>query len=300
MEFSRETTVSYFDNEAKTYTEKSYVPNTPNSVRLEIVQRLIEGLPKGRVLDAGCGSGKLLTYLVEQGYDVAGTDISPGMIDQTRAALSEVSNREIDLWVTPLDDLSMFDDRSSDIVTCLGVLPYVPEEVEHLAYKEITRVLKPGGYFISAHQNELFDLFTFNRYTLRFFDKNVLPLIANLHPDLDTGNLREQIAGLMTNSDKPTLDDEKKSSQRGYVFTKPENPLTFSEKLESYGLRSLDNSYYNIHFVPPLLKKQNPDLDRLDPDLERSLSHHWLGMFMASTFVNLARLEGWVDALDDV
>lgn len=51
--------------------------------------------PGDRVLELGCGDGSLSCHLAEQGFEVTGVDISPGMIEeaQRKAAAQEVTVR---------------------------------------------------------------------------------------------------------------------------------------------------------------------------------------------------------------
>jgi hypothetical protein len=95
----------------------------------------------------------------------------------------------------------------------------------------------------------------------------------------------------MTHPDKPTLKDEKAASQRGYVFTRPENPLTMPDKFRDYGLRHAGSYYYNFHALPPLILGEDPAFKGVGRLLEVEHAQHWLGLFMASTFITVATLE---------
>ena len=186
-------------------------------------------MPPGRVLDAGCGTGKLLAHLVERGRECAGCDLSAGMLDQARRRVGEMGSEDVPLVQTSLDDLSMFPDASFDHVFCLGVFPYIPEAVEPKCYRELRRVVKPGGHFVTAHENEVFDAFTFNKYTLRFFERNVLPLLGDAAGTADADELTRRLASLVTHPDQPVNTDAQRSG-RDIIFTKPENPLTYQRQ----------------------------------------------------------------------
>lgn len=60
-----------------------YANRTLRPVEVVILARYREPL-SGRVLDLGCGAGRLLGYLVALGGEVQGVDISPRMIDYCR------------------------------------------------------------------------------------------------------------------------------------------------------------------------------------------------------------------------
>jgi 2-polyprenyl-3-methyl-5-hydroxy-6-metoxy-1,4-benzoquinol methylase len=49
-----------------------YFSETPEEFELEMFKYL-----KGRILDVGCGAGRILGYLQKQGFDASGFDISP-------------------------------------------------------------------------------------------------------------------------------------------------------------------------------------------------------------------------------
>jgi SAM-dependent methyltransferase len=53
--------------------------------------------PPARVLDAGCGTGRVAVRLAELGYDVVGVDVDESMLDQARAAAPELDWRQGDL-----------------------------------------------------------------------------------------------------------------------------------------------------------------------------------------------------------
>lgn len=284
MNYDKDVTSKFFDQAAPGYDDTSYAPGQPNAYRLELVKDILKGLPKGRALDAGCGSGQLMRYLVEQGYDCAGSDLSPGMVEQTRKTLSTLTERPVPLMVAPLDRQSDFADGGFDIIASLGVIPYVPESEEGPVYRELRRLSKSGGYLIAAYENALFDLFTFNRYTVEFFEQNFLPLVAAP----DRASLRRQLESLMVNPQAPAAPDQ--SAARNQVFRRAENPLVLPAKLKQYGFEVVDTCYYHFHALPPLLRNSSPELMQLSRDMEIRHARAWQAMFMASTFITVARV----------
>ena len=99
----------------------------------------------GRVLDVGCGYGRIAIPLAELGYDVTGLDISPNLL---RAARRETARRRLEIR---FDHGSMTDlpypPASFDGVLCIWTafheLLDVVEQVA--ALREMRRVLRPGG-----------------------------------------------------------------------------------------------------------------------------------------------------------
>ena len=95
----------------------------------------------GRVLDAGCGTGGYLRFLLDEGRfaTAAGADIASGAIDLARERVPEA-----DLRVTRLRELP-FPDASFELVVSNDVLQHVCETEAHESLLELHRVLSPGG-----------------------------------------------------------------------------------------------------------------------------------------------------------
>ena len=103
---------------------------------------LLETLPCGRILDAGCGAGFLAARLAERGHDVLGADL----VDQWR--FPNLPFQQVDLD-QPLPFLS----GSFDAVACVEALGYV--ESPPAVLREFHRVLRPGGWIVVTIPNIL-------------------------------------------------------------------------------------------------------------------------------------------------
>ncbi len=90
-----------------------------------------------RVLDAGCGNGKMLVPLVRAGFNAMGVDISRG------ALLAMADRRTVQGDVRNLP----FKDDTFDGVVCYDVLQHLLDVERNAAVLEIRRVLAPGGLF---------------------------------------------------------------------------------------------------------------------------------------------------------
>lgn len=120
-------------------------------------------LPAGaRVLELGCGPGALWKAngdRIPQGWNSTLTDLSPGMIKEARANLEAVAG-QFRFDVVDAQQLP-FDDASLDAVFAMHMLYHVPDRER--AYREIRRVLRPGGRLYAVtngekHMRELHEL----------------------------------------------------------------------------------------------------------------------------------------------
>jgi SAM-dependent methyltransferase len=105
-----------------------------------VVRKILDGLPRGRALDAACGTGRHAQYLASLGYSVIGVDGSPQMLAAAKAKLPDGEFREGDLHHLPVPD------RHVDVVVCGLALNHVLDLAPVLA--EFARVLRPGGHLV--------------------------------------------------------------------------------------------------------------------------------------------------------
>ena len=110
--------------------------------------RFVAGM---RVLDAGCGGGRNLNYLMKSGFEVCGIDKSPEAIAQVQAlaALLAPHLSPGNFRVELVESMS-FADEDFDVVISSAVLHFARDEDHwHEMVREMWRVLKPGGIFFA-------------------------------------------------------------------------------------------------------------------------------------------------------
>lgn len=110
----------------------------------EVMQR-IRAQPFRSILDIGCGTGAVLTQVLDEFTDIraCGVDLSQKMIEKAAGILGP----GVQLVVGDADDLPWKND-SFDLVVCNSSFHHFPEPIRVL--NEINRVLKPGGRVIIA------------------------------------------------------------------------------------------------------------------------------------------------------
>lgn len=103
--------------------------------------------PGMRVLDAGCGSGRNLVYLLRQGFDVFGADADERAMNATRRlAASLAPTLPADNFRQEPVEAMSFPDAFADVVISSAVLHFATDDDHFRAMLEGTwRVLKPGG-----------------------------------------------------------------------------------------------------------------------------------------------------------
>ncbi len=144
--------ILYHDWEAGTYDEKWSISFDQRCIdyareRFEHVAGRA-GWPYGTSLELGCGTGFFTLNLKLAGVidEAHVTDLSPGMVEvakrNARGLGFEIEGRVADAERLP------YDDDTFDIVIGHAVLHHIPDI--DLAFREIVRVLKPGGRFVFA------------------------------------------------------------------------------------------------------------------------------------------------------
>jgi SAM-dependent methyltransferase len=105
--------------------------------------------PERRLLDLGCGIGRLLEACARRYRSAEGIDVSPAMVELASWRVSGLANARATLGNGL--DLLAFADGSFDVVLASDSWPHVvmlgPDAVDRLA-AEVARVLAPAGAFV--------------------------------------------------------------------------------------------------------------------------------------------------------
>lgn len=101
--------------------------------------------PGGRVLDAGCGTGRVAIELVRRGFVVVGTDLDDSMLAVARKRAPELAWQSADLATLDLDEAPF------DVVVAAGnVVPLLAGGTEADAVAAMASHLRPGGLLIAG------------------------------------------------------------------------------------------------------------------------------------------------------
>jgi tellurite methyltransferase len=121
------------------------------SIDIYVFDQLLRGrIPVGSsILDAGCGSGRNIRYLLDAGYEVSAVDNDVNAISEVMLSAADLnaSLPPTNFRREPVEALS-FPDASMDVVLSVAVLHFARSEQHFTAMIEaMWRVLKPGGLF---------------------------------------------------------------------------------------------------------------------------------------------------------
>jgi ubiquinone/menaquinone biosynthesis C-methylase UbiE len=122
-------------------------PNPAVETDEVVVHAIVERAPRGRALDAACGTGRHAAHLHALGYEVIGVDATEAMLAVARPKVPGADFRLGRLEALPLDDGSV------DLVTCSLALTHVAELGPAVA--ELARVLRPGGWAVLSDVHPL-------------------------------------------------------------------------------------------------------------------------------------------------
>lgn len=130
-------------------------------------QSMIDMIPKGKVLDLGCGIGQFTKYWMENGFHVVSADISAVALDELRRRVSNARTVELDM-----SKLLPFEDNSFDVVFANLSIHYFDCNTTMQLSDEIWRILKSGGLFMGSVNSSA---------AYEFIKDRVIPLEENYY-----------------------------------------------------------------------------------------------------------------------
>ena len=118
-------------------------------IDIYLFDQLLKGRirPGMKVLDAACGSGRNLVYLLQSGFEVFGTDAAPDAVEVVRQLAARLAPHAPahNFRVEPVEQMT-FPDGFADAVISSAVLHFARDDEQfHSMLHEMWRVLRPGG-----------------------------------------------------------------------------------------------------------------------------------------------------------
>lgn len=112
----------------------------------DLVEYLLRESGGSRVLDAGCGTGRVAIELSARGFSVVGVDVDPSMLTTARAKMPQLP------WLeTDLSRLADATDAEFDLVLLAGnVMIFLEPGTEAAVVTAAADRLVPGGLLVSG------------------------------------------------------------------------------------------------------------------------------------------------------
>jgi ubiquinone/menaquinone biosynthesis C-methylase UbiE len=135
-----------YDTVAKEYSETLTGEHEKKPKDQEILHRFLQEIGDIRpAWDFGCGPGQTAKYLKDLGIEISGLDLSEKILEQARTIHPEINFRRRNILELEFDD-----DSIAGVVAFYARVHFTEEQVE-IAFREIFRVLQPGGLFLFTY-----------------------------------------------------------------------------------------------------------------------------------------------------
>jgi len=146
----------FYDDDAETYDERfeTSAGGRDDSVHQSIVRRFLDTLPaETNTFELGCGTGRFTAATTANGFEVAATDISREMLEQTRRSVSDLSL----VFPVQADATTLpYQSGSFEAGIMINVLSHLPEP--EATFEEVGRILDDEGVFLFNYP-KLFSLY---------------------------------------------------------------------------------------------------------------------------------------------
>jgi 2-polyprenyl-3-methyl-5-hydroxy-6-metoxy-1,4-benzoquinol methylase len=135
----------------RSFQKMSALSEQFGQIDIYLFDQLLRGriAPGMRILDAGCGTGRNLVYLLRAGYEVFAADANAASIAAVRQLAARLAPTlpPDNLRVESLDALS-FPKEFADVVICSAVLHFASDDAQFNAMlKGCWEAVKPEGMF---------------------------------------------------------------------------------------------------------------------------------------------------------
>jgi 2-polyprenyl-3-methyl-5-hydroxy-6-metoxy-1,4-benzoquinol methylase len=289
---------SCYSTWAESYFADYYAdPGAYPPVHQKLVHDVVAEAGARTLLDAGCGPASMLRSLVGLDAELYGFDLTPEMVTEARKVMAEHGVAPERIWQGSVADPAAFRGPAGgpalfDAAICIGVLPHVPPSLDDMVIANLRAAVRPGGLVAIEARNQLFALFTLNRYSYEFFMNELIERdVLKERAGADAASLDRAFNALAARfrTDLPPL-RKGKVNEPGYdeVLSRTHNPLVMKERFAASGFADVRVLFYHYHCLPPMLETEMPDLFRAE-SLARENPLDWRGHFMASAFIITGR-----------
>lgn len=137
---------SMYDAVAKEWAEEFSGEHEKKPKDQEMLLRFSQEIGDRRpVWDFGCGPGNTAKYLSNLGVEISGLDLSEKILEQARAVHPEINFRKGNIL-----DLEFENDSIAGVAAFYAIVHFTKEQAG-TAFREVFRVLQPGGIFLFTY-----------------------------------------------------------------------------------------------------------------------------------------------------
>jgi len=135
-----------YDTVAKEYAETFSDEHEKKPKDQEILHRFSQEIGDRRpVWDFGCGPGQTAKHLKNLGIEISGLDLSASILEQARTIHPDIHFQKGNIL-----ELEFENDSIGGVVAFYAIVHFTEEQVE-MAFREMFRVLQPGGIFLFTY-----------------------------------------------------------------------------------------------------------------------------------------------------
>jgi SAM-dependent methyltransferase len=275
----------YYDSHRKSY-DSSYTGAgryRSNYFRLNIVMDLLTRMaPRpARVVEPGCGNGRVVAALQLAGFECVGFDNSPGMLAEARQLLTEQGLDQASVIAGDIYDIPLTA-ASWDAIVCIGVIQNLPN---HAAiFQQFRRLLKPGGRLIVSVSNDLFSLMSLNMHTVRFHEALYRDIGV---PEPVRNEVLQRLAGWLDVEHVPTIDRamaDAEIAKEGQSIPSY-NALNVAPLFREHGFQVEATRFYHYHPLPPRFEKAHLELFGEFAERLETTEEDWRGALLCNAMV---------------
>jgi len=280
----------------KTYFKDYYrSPQAYPPVHVSLVERELKSHASANVLDAGCGPASMLRLLRFLGAERYGFDLTPEMVQEAKCVLARQGVDPSQVWEGSVLEAGSYKQpfggkrsKTFDAAVCFGVLPHIAEESDPVVFANLRRSVRKGGMVLVEARNELFSLFTSNRYSYEFITGTLAKATSMSGASTSEKKaLRDSLENYrkLFRMDLPPV-RKGKAGEPGYdeVLSRVHNPFVARQQFQEAGFRDVRVLFYHYHCLPPMMEAAAPRFYRRK-SLAMEDPEDWRGHFMASAFV---------------
>ncbi len=129
------TAKNYDSNRLTTFEDKKVLKE-----QLKIISKILKKNNPKKILEAGCGTGRILMPLIKKGYLIEGFDLSKNMLKELSKKNKNIKTKIGDIEKIP------YKNNTFDLIYSITVLMHLPDFKK--AFKEMYRVTKKNGLIV--------------------------------------------------------------------------------------------------------------------------------------------------------